>query len=252
MRNSRAFWPNLITFGNLFFGFWAVVLISQGRYLSGAWLIIAAAILDGVDGAVARMVNASSKFGAEMDSLADVVSFGLAPSVLAYQMLFERMGQPGALIAFLPLAAGAARLARFNVILRERPGAKGFVGMPIPTGALTLVGFFLASYKNPEGVATLPMWLALIPLVALLEVSTFPYRKLPLLVKPDRKHLWQSLLTLAVIASAIIFKPSRVIFPLMLVYALSGPAMGIFGLLVGQGHGDAPHDPVHDRLRRRR
>lgn len=231
MRINRAFLPNMLTFSNLLLGFGAILFISSGRFTSGAWLIIAASLLDGLDGTVARLVKSASRFGAELDSLADMVSFGVAPSILIYHMLYEPFGAVGIVLSFLPLAAGAARLARFNVLAQSMPNVRGFIGMPIPGAALTLVGVFMYSYRNPEGLSTMPIWLSLIPAVSLLMLSPIPYRKPALFSLPSVKHPAQSLLMLAVIAAAVIFKPAKVLLPLMMVYVLLGPVEWIWKML---------------------
>ncbi|MBM3327464.1 MAG: CDP-diacylglycerol--serine O-phosphatidyltransferase [Calditrichaeota bacterium] len=257
MRFERAILPNFITFANLFLGYWAIMLISQGRFTSGAWLIVAAAILDGIDGAVARLIKSSSRFGAEMDSLADVVSFGVAPSLLVYHLLFQSVDGYSLIFAFMLLAAGAARLARYNLIHQAHPDFRGFIGMPIPCGALIIVGFYLYSHHNPEGLSTLPIWFALVPLVATLEISLFEYRRIPLFAIPSAKHPFHTIALIGTIAACFIFKPEKVLFPVMTIYLFTGPAGWLAELLrkeqpIEDDTKDGTPTPYHGRPFRRR
>ena len=107
--------PNLVTTGNIFFGFFAVVQSIRGEFLYAAYAIVAAAVFDLMDGRLARLTRSTSKFGAEYDSLCDLVSFGMAPAVLLYQWALSPFGRLGWMACFLYLACGALRLARFNV-----------------------------------------------------------------------------------------------------------------------------------------
>jgi len=116
---TKSLVPNLLTLVNLFSGFAAIVYFAGGDFKRGALFILIAAIFDMLDGLVARLINAASEFGAELDSLCDVVSFGVAPSFMLYKMFFYQFSEFGILIAALPVLAGATRLARFNIQLRN-------------------------------------------------------------------------------------------------------------------------------------
>lgn len=133
--------PNLVTTANLFCGFFAVTEAIQFEFVTASWAILAATVFDALDGRVARLAKATSKFGVEFDSLCDLISFGLAPSVLLYQWAFAPYQRLGMLVAFLFVTCGALRLARFNVTSETLP--KGFFqGLPIPgaaAGVATLV-----------------------------------------------------------------------------------------------------------------
>ncbi len=223
MKVERVILPNILTFTNLLFGFLAIIFILQGRFISAAWLVVASSILDGLDGTIARLIKSSSRFGAEMDSLADVVSFGVTPSLLVYQLLYQSLGGYSIIFAFSLLMAGAARLARYNIIHQLRPNFHGFVGLPIPSGALVIIGFYLYSNHNPEGISTLPIWFILVPLVSLLEISTFQYQRIPIFSIPNPKHPFQLVALIIIVITCIIFKPEKVIFPIMSIYLLTGP-----------------------------
>lgn len=141
MRISRGALPNTITVSGIFLGYLSIMLSLRGDYLIAALLLILVGILDSLDGKVARAINATSEFGVELDSLADVINFGVAPSLLFYKLYFIDWGVPGMLISFLPVVCSALRLARFNVNTEVDNKSKYYTGLPT-----TLSAAFLASY----------------------------------------------------------------------------------------------------------
>ena len=199
--------PTLFTAGNIFLGYISILRSFQGamqaasgssaaaeHFAVAAQAIAAAVVLDGLDGRIARMTNTTSAFGREMDSLADVISFGLAPAVLAFawgvQFIDPIMGETlrgqifkaGSFVAFLFLLCGACRLARFNVQVNPipknpgRPDRKYFVGLPIPAAAAMVAAVVWASDAQP--IAWWPVsvaWLCLLALLGFLMVSTWRY-----------------------------------------------------------------------------
>jgi len=199
--------PSLFTAGNIFLGYISILRCFEGvmlaasgapgaseRFVIAAQAIIAAVFLDGLDGRIARMTNTTSAFGREMDSLADVISFGLAPAVLAFawgvQFIEPVLGEKvrgqifnaGYFVAFLFLLCGACRLARFNVQVNPipknpgKPDRKYFVGLPIPAGAAMVSAVVWAS--DGQALNWWPLsiaWLALLALLAFLMVSTWRY-----------------------------------------------------------------------------
>ena len=195
--------PTLFTAGNVFLGFLAILRAIEGALLSAsgqlgsnphfevaAKAIGVAVVLDGLDGRIARLTNTVSDFGREMDSLADVIAFGIAPAVLAYcwGVQFVNAGgfltdhRAGYFIAFLFLLCGAARLARFNVQTNPvpknpgRPDRKYFVGLPIPAGAAMVAAVVYASDCVPlQWWILSALWLALLALLSFLMVSTWRY-----------------------------------------------------------------------------
>jgi CDP-diacylglycerol--serine O-phosphatidyltransferase len=195
--------PTLFTAGNIFLGFIAIIRAIEGALFGAAGqlgqnpnfevaakAIGVAVVLDGLDGRIARMTNTCSDFGREMDSLADVITFGIAPAVLAFTwgILFVKGGgflpdhRAGYFIAFLFLLCGAARLARFNVQTNPvpknpgRPDRKYFVGLPIPAGAALVAAIVYASDSVPlESWIFSAAWLALLALLSFLMVSTWRY-----------------------------------------------------------------------------
>jgi CDP-diacylglycerol--serine O-phosphatidyltransferase len=199
--------PTLFTAGNIFLGYISILRSFQGaiqatngtagvseNFTAAAQAVAAAVVLDGLDGRIARMTNTTSAFGREMDSLADVISFGLAPAVLAFawgvQFIEPIIGDKargqifnaGYFIAFLFLLCGACRLARFNVQVNPipknpgRPDRKYFVGLPIPAAAAMVAAVVWASDAQPIGWWPLSVaWLVLLALLGFLMVSTWRY-----------------------------------------------------------------------------
>jgi CDP-diacylglycerol---serine O-phosphatidyltransferase len=170
--------PNLFTAINMFCGFLSILSASEGNFNYAAWLIYIAAIFDALDGMVARLTNSSSELGVELDSLSDIVSFGAAPSFLLYKTYFYSMDVWGIIISALPLIAGGFRLARFNIQLVGF-SKSFFLGLPIPSSALTIASFILAFYNDgfPKPISNFitPMILVL----SFLMVSNIRYETLP-------------------------------------------------------------------------
>src|SRR5690554_6471720 len=126
--NKRIAVPSFFTLMNLFCGFLAIISISQGDLVRGAWLIALAGLFDVFDGLMARLANATSDFGIELDSISDMVSFGVAPGFLIYTWALHELGSVGVMISALPPLCGAVRLARFNVNARIQPAKEYFHG----------------------------------------------------------------------------------------------------------------------------
>jgi len=170
--------PNLFTAINMFCGFLSILSASEGNINYAAWLIFIAAIFDALDGMVARLTNSSSELGVELDSLSDIVSFGAAPSFLLYKTYFYSLGTWGIIISALPLIAGGFRLARFNIQLVGF-SKSFFLGLPIPSSALTIASFVLAFY-NDEFLKPISDFITpLILVLSFLMVSNIRYETLP-------------------------------------------------------------------------
>ncbi len=175
--------PSFFTLMNLFCGFVAIIQIYKGNLVTGSWLIVLAGLFDALDGLMARLTNATSAFGIELDSLSDVVSFGVAPGFLVFRFGVESLSTAGIIIAALPALCGAIRLARFNVETRELK-LDHFRGLPIPAQATMLVAFYLTfndemylfdHFKYGINNVLVPM----VILLSLLMVSTVPFDKIP-------------------------------------------------------------------------
>jgi len=175
--------PSFFTLMNLFCGFLAIISVSEGRLFFGAWLIVFAGLFDALDGFMARLSNATSQFGIELDSISDVVSFGVAPGFLLYSFGLGEMPFVGIILSALTPLCGAVRLARYNVDAQETRN-DFFKGLPIPGQAIMIAAFYLTFYNQLEVFEGLEYGLntVLIPLIVLLSflmVSTIPFDKIP-------------------------------------------------------------------------
>lgn len=180
--------PSFFTLMNLFCGFLSIVLVAEGNLVLGAWLIALAGLFDALDGVMARLANATSEFGIQLDSICDVVSFGVAPGFLIYNYGLQELGIPGIILSALPPLCGAIRLARYNVTANHVV-FEDFRGLPIPVHAIMLSAFILTFVDRPELFGGLEHGVVgvLIPVVILLSflmLSTIPFDKVP---RFDRK-----------------------------------------------------------------
>ncbi len=214
--------PNLFTTGNLFCGFLAIISTFKGRPFYGAIAILIAVVFDQLDGKIARLTGASSRFGIEYDSLADLVSFGVAPALLIYYWALGGFGRLGWLAAFLFVACGALRLARFNV-QTTTADPKYYTGLPIPAAA-TLIALTILLYHRlgekltTEHIAILIMMYCL----SFLMVSNIRYPSFKELELIRRKPF--SVLVFVVSSIVIIVaEPEIMLFLFSSVYVLLGP-----------------------------
>ncbi|MDP2983430.1 MAG: CDP-diacylglycerol--serine O-phosphatidyltransferase [Candidatus Latescibacter sp.] len=223
MFSMRIVIPSMFTLGNLLCGFLAVANVVEGTreaLISAAWWIIIATVFDALDGKVARLTGSASKFGIEFDSIADVVSFGIAPAILFYRFAFADAGKVCLFLSFIFLAAGAIRLARFNVSA-STGSKKYFTGMPIPVGAGILASYVL--FCNVwEGLSGFNFAVALVILTSLAMVSQFKYNVLPKLGFRRTKDIFWSIFFLGMLILIACF-PDEVLFPFGIVYLFSGP-----------------------------
>ncbi len=214
--------PNLFTTGNLFFGFYAIVHAMLGDPDRAALGIVLAMLFDIFDGRVARLTNATSKFGGEYDSLADVVSFGVAPAILAFSAGDLRvLGRAGWVLAFLYVACAALRLARFNVSTSRYKGR--FEGLPSPAaaGMIASTQWFVDFAQQSWPWSAPPLVVALgTGAVGLLMVSTIPYRSFK---EIDLRHSYGTLVFLICAITLLVIEPSVTLFAVGLAYVLSGP-----------------------------
>ncbi|HVK60482.1 MAG TPA: CDP-diacylglycerol--serine O-phosphatidyltransferase [Bdellovibrionales bacterium] len=220
--------PNLITTMNLFFGFAAIVQAIKGEYLFAAYAIVAAAVFDLLDGRVARLTQSMSKFGAEYDSLCDLVSFGVAPGLLLYLWALQPFGRIGWLVSFLFCACGALRLARFNVQATIVEKAY-FQGLPIPMAAGIVASSVLAFMDlgwEPRGSIILLLMAALL---AFVMVSTFRYRSFKDIDLKSRLP-FKYLVVGVVILFGVAIRPEVMLFVVFMLYATLGAIFGILGL----------------------
>jgi CDP-diacylglycerol--serine O-phosphatidyltransferase len=216
--------PSLFTTGNLFFGFYAIVQATLGDPEHAALGIVLAAVFDALDGRIARLANATSRFGAEYDSLADVVAFGVAPAMLAFTAgELHLLGKKGWVFAFVFAACAALRLARFNVAPSRYHGR--FEGLPSPAaaGMVAATIWFLGFLREVSVDFRFPPALAAAGTVilGLLMVSTVPYRSFKEL---DLRHSYGTLVAVVIALTLVAYEPSVTLFALGLAFVVSGPA----------------------------
>jgi CDP-diacylglycerol--serine O-phosphatidyltransferase len=227
--------PSICTVGNIFCGFYAIISTSHGNYDHAARAIGIAIILDILDGRIARLTNTATEFGLQLDSLADVISFGIAPAILALEWgLSAVSNQLGWIAAFTFAICGTMRLARFNV---QAGRFKHFVGLPIPAGGgaiAAIVHFFIQKVEDPVGSA---LMVATVFLLAFLMISTIRYSSLKYLtLRKKKSHFTVLLLALIV---ALIYNYSRpALLAIAIVYSLSGITVRLFGFLRRKGPSD--------------
>lgn len=232
-RRGVAILPSLFTTGNLFLGFWSIIKALDGRFADAAPLLGGAVVLDMLDGRIARLTGTQSEFGAELDSLADAVSFGVAPALLAYGWALYMVPRAGWTAAFLFLVCGVLRLARFNV-QKHSVDSRFFVGLPIPAAAaqLAAIVFFVPEPPSQRWAAVL--MLALVVALALLMVATFRYRSFKG-VDLKRRRRSITVLGIALVFLLVALEPKIFLLAATSLYTLSGPVGYGLGLLRRRG-----------------
>jgi len=229
--------PSLFTCGNMAFGILSIISSIDGHFIPAAWLLVGALACDIIDGRIARMTNTTSDFGMELDSLSDLVSFGLAPGIMMYMLVLNAMGKIGIAIAILYVLCCALRLARFNVLAQSGEVQKHFVGLPTPASAGVIISFVL-SYEllGPENLAlnikTIPILMTLMPkffkampivitVLSFLMVSNIPYMSFKK-VKLTKVRTIEFFALLIVLIILVVVYPQNIFFLIFSVYAVSG------------------------------
>ncbi len=240
--------PGMFTVANMFCGYACIVYAMRGDYAMAAPFIGIAMVLDMLDGRIARLTDTSSAFGLEFNSLADVISFGVAPAILVFSWGLEPLGRLGWAAGFLFVTATALRLARFNI---QSAGAdkRYFVGMPSPAAASVLAATVFA---YPHGLRTSEqalLALAMVLVPAFLMVSRIRFRSFKT-INLSRRHSYMTLIAGAAVIAAIATHPQSVLVLMSYLYLLSGPV----GLLVqrlrrrtGAGEADVEGVPTGKR-----
>ena len=218
LRRSIYLLPSMFTVGTIFAGFFAVISTFHGDYGPAAVAIGIAVVLDGLDGRIARLVGATSDFGVQLDSLADVISFGLAPAVLVYAWGLEDFGNFARMAAFVFLICGAMRLARFNVQVGD---LRHFAGLPIPAGA-GMIAATVHLFGDPIDSAVFKYALiSMVYVVGLLMISTIRYPSLKHVnLTRGKSHL--NVLVLALIVAGVIWYSQQFLMIIATVYVSSG------------------------------
>lgn len=233
--------PSFLTTISLFSGFYAIVASIEGQFFHAAVAILVAGIFDTLDGRVARLTGTTSGFGKEYDSLCDLVAFGVAPAIMAYQWVLHPFGRYGWLAAFLYVATTALRLARFN----SQPPAdegKNFVGLPCPAAGGMIATAFL--FCHFFGITDRPMDIVMLVAVYLLSylmVSSITYQSFKQPETP-RKKSFQMVVGLVLLIMVLATEPKVTLFLLALGYVLSGPLAAAYRLLI-PARADGPDGP---------
>ncbi|MGH9399632.1 MAG: CDP-diacylglycerol--serine O-phosphatidyltransferase [Thermoanaerobaculia bacterium] len=219
--------PTLFTVGNLFCGYLSIWSSIRGTFETSALLIIGAAVLDALDGRIARMTHTTSNFGEEYDSLADLVSFGVAPAVLAYSWGLSDFERLGWMVSFLFVACGSMRLARFNIQTRV-VDKRYFVGLPIPAAAGTISSLVLATPDRLVHRVFMTGLLILTFLLSYLMISTIRYRSFKDLDLKRRRPAW-ILPAILLVFFVIAYRPTLAPLAIAAVFAASGPVARLYG-----------------------
>lgn len=221
LRRSIYLLPSVLTVANIFAGFYAIISVYHGRHGQAAVAIGIAIVLDGLDGRIARIAGATSDFGLQLDSLADIISFGIAPALLIYSWGFEDLGNVARLACFVFLICGAMRLARFNVQVQD---LRHFAGLPIPGGA-GMIAATVHFFQAPPESDWFKLFLVVMTyVVGLLMISTLRYPSLkPLDLSRGKSHI--NVLLLALIVAGVVWYSQEFLIVVATIYVLSGLMM---------------------------
>ncbi len=221
--------PNLFTIGAMFAGFYAIVAAMKGHYQSAAIAILIAVVLDGLDGRIARIMNAQSDFGAQLDSLSDMVSFGIAPALTMYSWSLSVMGKPGWLAAFIYAACTGLRLARFNT-QAKKVDQRFFQGLATTPAASFIASIiWVCSVYDITGESVAIPMIVIAIVVGLLKVSTIRYHSFKDLDLKNKVPFIAILMAVLVIV-LISFDPPDILLAITFLYVISGPIGTLWAL----------------------
>jgi CDP-diacylglycerol--serine O-phosphatidyltransferase len=219
--------PNLFTTAALFSGFYSIIAAMNGNFTQAAVAIFIAMVLDGLDGRVARLTRTQSAFGAEYDSLADMVSFGIAPALVAFSWSLAPLGKVGWIAAFIYAVGAALRLARFNTMLGVEE-KRYFTGLPSPAAAAIVAGvIWAANDKGISGDSLATLMALLVPIVGLLMVSNVKYRSFKDLNIKGRVPFVVFLIAVLVLVF-VALEPALVLMGAFCLFGLWGPLAIVF------------------------
>lgn len=221
----KGIFPGTFTMGNVVCGFLAILSAFEGEITTACWLIILAGFLDGLDGKIARLSGTSSRFGVELDSLADFLSFGVAPAVIVYVVKLHSMGKWGWLISIVFLMAACYRLARFN-LLADNEEKKEFLGLPAPGAALALVSYIIFSYYLWGQLEYGQYLVSMVILFSALMISQIEYDAMPDAFNTRKNRI--KLLFILIAAVAVLAKPRLLLFPIFALYIIIGLVREIY------------------------
>ena len=229
--SKKRFFPNALTILNMFLGFLSIIFIMKGQYSEAGLFILLAGLMDIFDGKIARSLGISSKFGVEFDSLADVVSFCVAPSLLVYNLYCENINYIiGAIFSFIPLIAGTVRLAKYNLDTDEDNPKSYFVGLSTPISTVTILSFMYFSIHvgGPNDYGDSRIGIILVCTLGLLMLSPIHFPKVPLITfKSSASNSFLLMILIVCTASLIIWK-GFALLPICLGYIISNVLVWIF------------------------
>lgn len=221
--------PNILTTAGLFAGFYAVIASMQGLFINASVAIFIAMIMDGLDGRMARMTNTQSDFGAEYDSMADMISFGIAPALVAYNWALSDLGKFGWLASFVYVVGAALRLARFNTQVATAD-KRYFQGLASPSAAALLAGIVWVGSEYSWDIKPQGVYIGLLSITAgLLMVSNFRYSSFKE-VNWKNKTPFIGIIVAVLIFILVASWPAIVLFSVFMLYALSGPVLTFWKL----------------------
>ena len=223
----RGIFPGTFTMGNIVCGFLSILSAFEGNIVGAAWFIVLAGFLDALDGKVARLSGGTSEFGVELDSLADFLSFGVAPAVLVHTIKLADLGKWGWIISIVYIMSASYRLARFN-LLASTDEKKDFLGLPVPAAALVLVAYIIFSYHLWGELRYSQMLVSMIIILAFLMVSQVRYE-----IVPDRFDTKEAKIKLALVLLSILcllIAPRLLLFPILACYILFGVGREMYRL----------------------
>lgn len=222
--------PNLLTTSALFAGFYAIISSIQGDFTQACIAIFVAQLLDGADGRVARMTHTQSEFGAQYDSMSDIIAFGLAPAILAFQWSLISMDKVGWVAAFIFVAGAALRLARFNTQI-GKVDKKYFVGLASPAGAAVIWGAIWSLEEfGVSGSQVGWLMVILVPLVGIMMVSPVRYFSFKD-ISAQRRIPFFALLAIVMVLAFIALDPPRMLLGFAAIYAMHGPVLELIRLV---------------------
>lgn len=240
MRRGYYVIPSLFTVANMFCGFLSIIESTRGHFERSAVLLLVAIFADVLDGRIARLTGTATAFGEAYDSLADVVSFGVAPALLAYQWGLSEVHRVGMAVVFLFLVAGSIRLARFNAKSHD---SLDFIGLPIPAGAGSIAMLVLMSPTPVTHPAFIPVVAAFVLALSLLMVSNLPYKSFKG-VNLRRKWPAPTLFLIALVFSLVTLTP-HVLSVLAAIYVLSAPVTILTRR--ARRHPDTEPNEIHEK-----
>jgi len=231
LRRGAYLLPSLFTIGNVLLGFYAIVCGLHGDFQRAALVVVVAAVTDSLDGRIARMTGTETEFGKEFDSLADVITFGVTPALLAYLWGVEDLAPRAWLLPLFYVVTTASRLARFNVQQVKAADSRYFVGLPAPAAAIAICSLMFFAPDPAWRDWILRLMAASLVLIGALMVSTFRYTSFK---KLDLRRRWsyRVALPLAAIVGVVVFLPQATFMAIAVLYTASGPASFVWNRLL--------------------